>query len=92
MKTLKKLLNINLSSVQLEKLYEVIDADGDGLISTAGKILCLLLSLSALVHPKTMMIPSCAEFLDAFQVVDITQDGRAKKAVRQQAVTNNPTT
>lgn len=55
MKTLKKLLNVSLSSVQLEKLYEVIDVDGDGLISTA-------------------------EFLDAFQVVDVAQENR--KAAR----------
>jgi len=36
MKTLKKLLNINLSSLELEKLYEVIDTDGDGVISISG--------------------------------------------------------
>lgn len=59
MKTLKKLLNVSLSSVQLEKLYEVIDADGDGLISTA-------------------------EFLDAFQVVDVGQENRKAARTRSE--------
>jgi hypothetical protein len=85
MKTLKKLLNVSLSSVQLEKLYEVIDVDGDGLISTAGTPprpphMCA----RGLRWVHSSHASRRVEFLDAFQVVDVAQENRKAARTRSE--------
>lgn len=77
MKTLKKLLNINLSSVQLEKLYEVIDADQDGFISMNG-----IVHLHFPTHIVLTLI-LLLDFMDAFQVVDVEQEKRRRQSAQQ---------
>lgn len=81
MKALKKLLNINLSSAQLEKLYEVIDADHDGYISMAGGGGLLFLHRNHGIHQIS------PDFMDAFQVVDIEQERRVAETVGEKRET-----